>query len=979
VVAGAALTQTAASAAPGRDDVAPGSNPASAAPSVSASLSPAVARRSEVPSVVSTGKATRVAALPKSQMLRLTLGLNPRNAAQKQAFLQAVQDKSSPQFHHFLTPQEWDARFAPSAADEQQVVAWARSAGLTVTQRFANRLVVDVEGDSGTVSRAFGVHLSTYRDGSRAFFSNDAAPTLPEAVSKAVLSVQGLSNYGQLKPVSPSVHEPAFASYAAGPTRAAQRPARADAVPSAVAKLKRAVAARNERAASEHAPRGTAGSPTPSITGGAYDPTDIYSSQAYNNDGLTSQGHCCNPTHLPSTGPQTSIAIATAGAQQISDMAGFHNQYPYLAYNVQQFFIDGTPAQGDGEGTMDMEWATALSNSYGSFQDTAKVYMYDGVNNAFSTFTDIWNHMLSDNLARTMSSSWGCAEVTCYSTSTIATDHAIFDAMIGQGWTLVVASGDHGAYQDLTTTQRVNYPASDPDVVAAGGTTLRLASGPVFQSETAWAGGPAGAASNDGGGGGGCSAVFGRPSYQANITLCGTTGRDVPDLSLNADWFNTPQNMYMGGLSGNGGTSIVAPELAGFFAQENAYLLSEGHGPLGNPLPQLYSIGAGGSPHNPYYDITSGCTSNDIGPGFCGIPGYDRATGWGSANLLQLAWALNWQLLPDAGRPGVSFSGPTTGQWYNTDQVVSWNVADTGSPPSGVAGFSRGWDSVPSDPASVTNQSTAAGTAFNGPQFPNATSGSLGLASAGQGCHTAEVEAWDNMGLQSGVSTYGSLCFDSVAPTITRAPSISLISGVQLTTAGVPARISWNGSDTTSGIASYSLRLSKDGAAFTPVFTGNATSRVLTLQGGHTYRFQVSARDVAGNSSSALAGATKRVSVFQEGSTALSFSTGWTTVNQTGASGGKVKRATRAGQTARLTFRGTQAAWVTTRGTSHGAATVRLDAATATSVDTHATATRAAYVTGLRTGTAAAHTYTVRVTGTAGHPAVDVDGFVVLS
>jgi hypothetical protein len=400
---------------------------------------------------------------------------------------------------------------------------------------------------------------------------------------------------------------------------------------------------------------------------------------------------------------------------------------------------------------------------------------------------------------------------------------------------------------------------------------------------------------------------------------------------------------------------------------------------MGNPLPQLYSIGAGGSPHNPYYDITSGCTSNDIGPGFCGIPGYDRATGWGSANLLQLAWALNWQLLPDAGRPAVTFSGPARGQWYNTDQTVSWNVVDTGSPPSGVAGFSRGWDSVPSDPASVTNQSAAAGTAFNGPQFPNATSGSLQLASAGQGCHTAEVEAWDNMGLQSGVSTYGSLCYDSVPPTISRAPSISLVSGVQLTSAGVPMRISWNGSDSLSGIVSYSLYESTDGSAFTPVFSGNATTTVLPLRSGHAYRFQVTATDLAGNVSPALAGPTKRVTVLQEGAKALTFSGGWTTVSQTGASQGKVKKATLAGKTAKLTFTGTQFGWMTTRGKTHGAATVRFDAGTPVSIGTTAAATQAAYVTGVRTGAAASHSYALKVAGTPGHPRVDVDGFVIIS
>ena len=33
----------------------------------------------------------------------------------------------------------------------------------------------------------------------------------------------------------------------------------------------------------------------------------------------------------------------------------------------------------------------------------------------------------------------------------------------------------------------------------------------------------------------------GRPSYQANIAPCGTASRNVPDISLNADWFNHPQ------------------------------------------------------------------------------------------------------------------------------------------------------------------------------------------------------------------------------------------------------------------------------------------------------------------------------------------------------------------------------------------------------------------------------------------------------
>ncbi len=287
------------------------------------------------------------------------------------------------------------------------------------------------------------------------------------------------------------------------------------------------------------------------ITGGAYDPTDIYSSRAYDYSALYNQGHCCNPLGNPNNSPaQTSIAIATFGQQQVSDIAGFHNQYPYLAYNFQEFFIDGTPGCCDAEGTMDAEWSTAMSNSFGALQNTSKVYLYDGANFNNSTFTDMYNKMVSDNLARVFSTSWSCTENFGCSSSTIGTRHAIFDQMVGQGWSLVAASGDRGAFDDCSHLS-VAYPASDPDVVGAGGTELSLSSGPLYNFEVAWSGGPDGCGSNDGGSGGGCSAIFTAPSFQSNQP-CGSGSRAVPDISLNADWFHTPQNFFFGGsLSGN--------------------------------------------------------------------------------------------------------------------------------------------------------------------------------------------------------------------------------------------------------------------------------------------------------------------------------------------------------------------------------------------------------------------------------------------
>ena len=92
---------------------------------------------------------------------------------------------------------------------------------------------------------------------------------------------------------------------------------------------------------------------------------------------------------------------------------------------------------------------------------------------------------------------------------------------------------------------------------------------------------------------------------------------------------NAPQNFFYNGSMQQygGGTSIVAPEIAGFYAQENAYLLyiqnivgdtcgssmSSPCAPLGNANVSIYSEGLHPfAPHYPFYDITSGCNNNDI-------------------------------------------------------------------------------------------------------------------------------------------------------------------------------------------------------------------------------------------------------------------------------------------------------------------------------------------------------------------------------
>jgi kumamolisin len=780
-------------------------------------------------------------------MLRLVFALRPPHLAEEEQFLNQLQDRDSPLFHKYLSDKEWNERFAPSTQDEQAVVAWAQSQGLTITQRFPNRLLVDVEAPVAIIEKALDVAINRYQVGSALYYSNDRDPSIPAALASVVHAVLGLNNIEVAHPASTTSRAMPGSDYAPGPAYAVGAHLRGDGDRN---KLETAMKARKN---------GT----RPKISFGGLDPTDLYSSTAYDYQALQNLGHCCNPLNNPGNSPpEASIAVAIWGDFSTTDLAGFISWYSYLAYNVQTYFVDGTPQCCSPETTLDVEWATAMANSFSSSATTAEIHVYEGANNQWSTLLDVLNRALTDGHARVLSMSWGNAEGYGVESHTMDSYHAVFNQMVGQGWTLVAASGDGGATDDCADHLSVDYPGSDPDATAAGGTQL-YTNQSYYSSEHAWSGGPYGCAYNDGGGGGGCSAYFAAPAYQSS-PACGPNSRSVPDIALNADGFYTPQNYFFNGSwqPGGGGTSIVAPEIAGFYAQENAYLLyiqsivgdtcgssmSSPCAPLGNANWSIYSEALHPfAPHYPFYDITYGCNGNDITlqyglTPFCAGPGYDLVTGWGSANMLQLAWMMNDFIAGDYGGPSVSFTGPLLNHWYTTDQTIGWTVTDAsgnGHPPNGVAGFTAIWDSDPGDPYS---EPTPGGgfpwdnnSFYSGPQVPNATNGSANLSSGGQGCNTINVRAWDNAGQPSYNSTYGPVCYDTYPP-----QTYAILTGYQQGQyfAG-PVLVTLTAYDYGSGVASTVYQINGGaGQSYTGPF-------YVTVPGSYSVSFY--STDIAGN------------------------------------------------------------------------------------------------------------------------------------
>ncbi len=862
------------------------SSQAAAAPAgESTANEPLVTLTDLTPGVILDGRAMLLSHYNPSNMLRLAIVLKPAHPTEARQYLEDLQDKNSPNFHQFLEPEQWADRFGPTREAEQAVVDWAQKNGFTVTYRYNHRLAVDLEAPAGVIEKALHIAINRYQlpelngHEARTAFSNDRDPQLPASVAGMVDAVLGLDSVAVLRPAGGSGRVAPQPDYIPGPAIQHAGSAQQDADPDAVRALAEGYAP---------APAGT------SPPNGDYWPSDYFSPYGYDYGALMNQGHCCNPNHTSGHSPrESSIAIAGFGDFSFSDLAGFHAGFPYLAYNVDKYPVDGgytcnnTNGYDDSctEVTMDTEWSLAMANSEGTVASTARVVVYTAPNFGIQSIADVYYHMTEDAHARTTSVSFAYVESDgseFTNTEMQALDSDTFSPMAGMGWTLLGAAGDHGATGGCDDGLRVMFPASDPNFVAVGGTLYAMY---TLNPEVAWTGNQSvsndvkNCGHNDGGGTGGFSEYFGVPSYQSGM---GFSMRSVPDMSLDSA---SAHAVYVDkGWANLAGTSVASPMLAGFFAQANAYLLSIGDkcgskgksacAPIGNANYPIYAEGkselanAGNQAgHVPFYDITQGCNSNGLTieyglNAYCAKPGYDQATGWGSANMLQLAWAINWEFAAATGIPYATFSGPATHQWYNTNQTVTWKIHDfsggSGIPGTGIAGQAQAWDSIASDPHSeLRGQIYGLGGNFfySGPQFVNGSTGCLAFTPNGcsalsgsnaqiQGCHTVHVRGWNNQGWDTGDSKYGPLCYDTIPPVSGMSLSASSLTSVTITLAAQDPGFS---DHTGSGVAKIYYSVDKPSCSATGISNCTVYKKPFTLSSAGTHTLLFFAVDNAGN------------------------------------------------------------------------------------------------------------------------------------
>jgi kumamolisin len=146
------------------------------------------------------GKAKSVGHLPASQTLRLVITLPLRNQDELDQFLKDVYDPTSASYRHFLTVEEFTARFGPAQEDYASVVQFAQENGLTVVGTSRNRLNVDVTGTVTNIEKAFHLTLGTYQHptDARTFYAPDREPT--PSLGFSLWHISGLDNYSIPQP-----------------------------------------------------------------------------------------------------------------------------------------------------------------------------------------------------------------------------------------------------------------------------------------------------------------------------------------------------------------------------------------------------------------------------------------------------------------------------------------------------------------------------------------------------------------------------------------------------------------------------------------------------------------------------------------------------------------------------------------------------------------------------------------------------------
>ncbi len=563
-------------------------------------------------------------------MQRMLLVLK-RSSAQETALRKLLDDQqnsASPNYHKWLTPEEFGKQFGAGDADVQAVTAWLTQHGFGPAIVSKGRTVIEFSGTAGQVAKAFHTQIHKYAVAGKEHWANSADPQIPTALTTVVAGVWSLHNFEKKPDLVMSKER----------FRLVKGP---DGKPQAT------------NSSGQHAL-------------GPIDYATIYG---------------INPAYQAGIiGNNVNIAVVGRSDINPQDVFDFRSSFGLSGGSFS--IVNAGPDPGDlggneeAEPVLDSTWSGAVAPGANvSLVVSATTNTTDGVD-----LSELY--IVDNNLGDVMTESFSSCELALGS-SALAGVGALAEQAAAQGISYTVSTGDTGSSgcDNLSETVAqnpvaVNGLAATPFNIAVGGTifnennqdskywneTAGLNTARSYIPEDVWNESCSSSTCtspntpNIAAGGGGASTFFLKPAWQSGVANIPADGaRDLPDVSLTAAGHD-PYLLCIdlscsqqGELFGISGTSASAPSFAGILALVNQKV---GHR-LGQPNYVLYRLAAAETLSQCNGSNTSGlpastCIFNDVTVGNNSVPntggttvyasgvGYDRATGLGSVNVSNL-------------------------------------------------------------------------------------------------------------------------------------------------------------------------------------------------------------------------------------------------------------------------------------------------------------------------------------------------------
>jgi subtilase family serine protease len=445
-----------------------------------------------------------------------------RNKAGLQALLEAQVRPGAPQYHQWLTPAAFEARFGPTTDTIARVTAELRAHGFAVTERLAHGL--RIAGTAAAVEAAFQVHLNHARfaDGFETLVADRPLALTPALAAAGA----GIPEFTTVPPMHKDSRIISSANSPVGPYFTADLRQAYD-FPSVLAVNGKGVSIGILMTGNWNAD---------DIFGyfideGAQDYTPTLNSIPVNG-GAPFDVNNSVETHLDI---EQSSGMALGANEVLYNLSDLLPQT--VIYGLTRIVLDNT--------------VDVVNMSFGAYEVVFLPANNGGIDNRYL----------------------------------MAIEDELFMQGSAQGITFVAASGDHGgdpkAGAKNVPTVTVWYPASDPFVTGVGGTNLVTAH-VVGSNTSAYVSEQAFPNAETGGGvwgsGGGKSVIWPKPSYQKLVPTASATARTVPDLALHMGGCPSDHSQPClatdsgdsitigGGLLGVIGTSASAPDIAGMFA-----------------------------------------------------------------------------------------------------------------------------------------------------------------------------------------------------------------------------------------------------------------------------------------------------------------------------------------------------------------------------------------------------------------------------